>query len=108
MTEERRRAPRYPFVASAEIIEDTSGAKMSVRVSELSLNGCYLDLNNPLPVGTVLMVKIFTASDFFEAPGTVVYSHPNLGMGVEFQEVKVFFQSVLKKWLLIAMTGKMT
>ena len=106
MDKDRRRTPRYSFIASGEVIEDASGTKMSSRISELSLNGCYLDTANPLPMGTAVMVKIFTQTDFFEAPGDVVYSHPNLGMGIEFHDVKPLFQSVLKKWLLIAMTGK--
>jgi hypothetical protein len=106
MGEERRRTPRYPFVAGAEVIEETSGAKLATRVSEFSLNGCYLDLTNPLPKGTGVLVKIFTEKEFFEAPGTVVYSHPHLGMGVEFHDIKPFFQSTLKKWLLAAMVGK--
>jgi hypothetical protein len=106
MEQERRRTPRYPFVASAELIEEASGTKMPTRVSELSMNGCYLDMTNPLPKGTPVVVKIFTAADFFEAPGIAAYAHPNLGMGVEFHDVKPFFQGVLKKWLLAAMLSK--
>jgi hypothetical protein len=106
MEQERRRTPRYPFVATAELIEEASGTKMPSRVSELSLNGCYLDMTNPLPKGTPVFVKIFTKAEFFEAPGTVAYAHPNLGMGVAFHDIKPFFQSVLKKWLLTAMLGK--
>jgi hypothetical protein len=104
--QERRRTPRYAFIASAELIEEASGVKMPIRVSELSLNGCYVDTTNPLPKGTPVVVKIFTKADFFEAPGQVVYSHPNLGMGVAFHDIKPFFQSVLKKWLLTSMLGK--
>lgn len=106
MEQENRRTPRYSFIASVELVEETSGAKLPARMSEFSLNGCYLDMANPLPKGTPVLVKIFTEREFFEAPGTVVYSHPNLGMGVEFHNVKPFFQSVLKKWLLAAMMGK--
>ena len=53
-----------------------------------------------------MSVKIFSGNDFFEAPAKVVYAHPNLGMGVEFHDVKPFFQNVLKKWVLAAMVGK--
>jgi hypothetical protein len=103
---DRRRSPRYPFIAAAEIIEIASGTKLPTRVSEIGLNGCYLDIAHPLPQGTAVVVKIFPRSDFFEAPATVAYAHPNLGMGIEFHDVKPFFQSVLKKWLLAAMLGK--
>jgi PilZ domain len=106
MDQERRRTPRYGFVAGAEVVEETSGAKLKTRLSEFSVNGCYLDLTNPLPKGTKVTVKIFTEKEFFEAPGIVVYTHPNLGMGVEFHDIKPFFQAVLKKWLLAAMVGK--
>jgi hypothetical protein len=103
---EKRRTPRYAFIADAEVIETASGAKLKARVSEFGLTGCYLDMTHPLAVGTALSVKIFSASDFFEAPAKVVYAHPNLGMGVEFHDLKPFFQNVLKKWVLAAMVGK--
>ena len=37
---ERREVPRHPFIASAQGIDLTSGARMSAPVSELSLKGC--------------------------------------------------------------------
>src|SRR5438876_7955085 len=40
---ERREAPLHPFIASAEETDLASGARLSARVSELSLKGCYLD-----------------------------------------------------------------
>src|SRR6267154_446450 len=49
---ERREAPRRPFTASAEETDLASGARLSARVFELSLKGCYLDTLNPFPKGT--------------------------------------------------------
>jgi hypothetical protein len=98
-TGERRRTPRYPFVASAEIVEMSSGARMFARVTELSLYGCYLDMVQPFPQGSRVFVKIYTQSDFFEAEAAVVYAQPNLGVGLAFQEVKQHFLPTLKKWL---------
>ena len=100
---DRRRTPRYPFVATAEIVERISGTQMHVRVSDLSLYGCYLDISNPLPSGTHVFVKIFTDTDFFETDASVVYSQPNLGMGLAFRDVKPHFLPTLQKWLLQAM-----
>src|SRR6266568_5980522 len=48
---ERRRTPRYPFIASAELIEEKADVRIASRVSELSLHGCYLDMMNPFPHG---------------------------------------------------------
>jgi hypothetical protein len=103
MEQEKRRAPRFPFFAPAEIMpEDGSGA-MSTRVKELSLYGCYLELSSPLASGTPVVVKIFAAPDFFEALATVVYVDPRLGMGLAFRNVKPLFLSVLQKWLQVAL-----
>ncbi|HUI73802.1 MAG TPA: PilZ domain-containing protein [Candidatus Acidoferrum sp.] len=103
MEQERRRSPRYPFIANAEVTEAQSQARMQTRVSEISLYGCYFDMVNPLPDGTVVHVKIFCDDGFFEADGTVIYSQPNFGMGVTFREVQPFYMTTLKKWLLKAM-----
>jgi len=46
---EKRRSPRYSFIASAELIEVKADVRIVSRVSELSLHGCYLDMMNPFP-----------------------------------------------------------
>jgi hypothetical protein len=104
--QERRRSPRYPFIASAELVEQASETRMSSRVSELGLHGCYLDMINPFPEGTKVLVKIYTDAEYFESLGTVVYTQHNMGMGVKFEEVKPAFTAVLNTWLLRAMGAK--
>lgn len=101
--DDRRRTPRYSFVANAEVSETASQIRIFARVSEISMNGCYLDMINPLPVGTEIFVKIFTETDFFESAATVVYSQPNLGVGLMFQDISRHFLPSLQKWLLEAM-----
>ncbi len=102
---EKRRAPRYPFIATAELVEESSDTRMSSRVSELALHGCYLDMMNPFPKDTKIIVKIYAGNEFFEAQATVVYSQHNMGMGVKFHDVKPHFTQVLNGWLLKAMQG---
>jgi hypothetical protein len=104
--QERRSAPRYPFIASAELVEQASDTRMSSRVSELALHGCYLDMMNPFPQGTKVLIKIFTDAEFFESLATVMYAQSNMGMGVKFEDVKPHFASVLNQWLLRAMNKK--
>jgi hypothetical protein len=106
MEQDRRRTPRYPFVGSIEMREGASEDKRAARVNELSLNGCYVNTENPYPVGTALAIKLFTETEFFEAQATVVYSHPKQGMGLMFRETKPYYLMVLRKWLLAAMVGK--
>jgi hypothetical protein len=100
---DRRRTPRYPFIADAEIMHKSSGASMFARTTDISLYGCFLDMAQPLPNGSQIAIKIFTGGDFLEAQASVVYSQPNLGVGVAFWEVKPHFLPTLKKWLQKAM-----
>jgi len=103
---ERRRSPRYPFIATAELVEQSSETRMVSRVSELGLHGCYLDMMNPFPQGTKVLIKIFTDSEYFESLATVVYAQHNMGMGVKFDSVKPHFTNVLNAWLLKSMGAK--
>jgi hypothetical protein len=96
---EKRRCPRYPFIASAELIEEKADVRIASRVSELSLHGCYLDMMNPFPTGTLVLVKISAGAAFFEAKSKIVYSQPNMGAGVGFLEIQPQFQPVLERWL---------
>jgi PilZ domain-containing protein len=96
---EKRRSPRYSFIASAELIEERADVRIASRVSELSLHGCYLDMMNPFPTGTLVLVKIAAGDAFFEARSKIVYSQPNMGAGVGFLEVAAPSQEVLERWL---------
>jgi PilZ domain len=103
--QKQRREPRYSFIASAELLEEHSGARMNSRISDLSLNGCYVDTVNPLPDGTLVHLRIFTETHSFEAPATVVYSHAFMGMGMKFREVPSKSEEILRLWLPAA-TGQ--
>jgi hypothetical protein len=106
MEQDRRKTPRYPFLASIEMREGTSADKRTERVKELSLNGCFVEMTQPLAVGTALGVKVFTETEYFESQASVMYSEPNLGMGLMFREIKPYYLMVLRKWLLAAMMAK--
>lgn len=99
MEQNTRREPRYLFVASAELFEESSGSRMNSRISDLSFGGGYVDTINRFPDGTAVHVKIFTETHSFEAPATVVYSHLHLGMGMKFREVQPMYEEVLRLWL---------
>jgi len=96
---EKRRSPRYSFIASAELIEEKADVRIASRVSELSLHGCYLDMMNPFPTGTMVLVKITAGDAFFEAKSEIIYSQPNMGAGVRFLQVESKSQAVLERWL---------
>jgi hypothetical protein len=96
---EKRRAPRYPFIASAEVRTENTGARLAARISDISSTGCYVDTINPLAGGTSVRLKIHTETQVFEAPATVVYAHTHLGMGLKFGELPANSWTVLQTWL---------
>ncbi len=93
----QRRTPRYPFAASAEVVNANSVVKTDV--TELSLYGCYLAAISSLPRGTVVTVKISYGGQCLEARASVLYSQPMLGMGVAFRKLKPDCDVILKEWL---------
>ena len=99
MDSERRGAPRYPFIADAEVTETASGTKLSARTSDVSSGGCFLDMLNPSPESTEIRVRISHASATFTAVGRVVFVFPNMGMGVVFTSVEDNQLAVLQEWL---------
>jgi hypothetical protein len=102
MPAERRRVPRYPFVAMAEIVDEKENARVASRVSELSQHGCYVEMLNPFPEGTNVLIEIYTETEFLEAHATVAYLEPKQGMGLTFGEMPAYFSGILNKWLVQA------
>jgi PilZ domain len=106
MQQERRRSLRFRFETTAEVFRENVQDSLPTRVTEISPNGCYLQMGSPPDVGATILMKVFTEGSFFEARASVVYSQPNMGMGVEFRDMKPYFGDVLKRWLLTAMHAK--
>jgi PilZ domain len=97
--EQRRRNPRYAFIANAELFEPTTQMRIATRVSELSVQGCYLDMLNPFPEDTVALVKISVGKSVFETKVRVVYAHSNLGVGLVFLDPDAKNLEVLESWI---------
>ncbi len=96
---DRRTHPRYEFIAAVEVVAAESGARIETRVRDLSQQGCYVDTNNPLPLGTVTDVRITKSAQLFEAGARVVYSRANKGMGLVFTAIEPEYLQTLGTWL---------
>ena len=97
--EQRRRNPRYAFIASAELFEPATKMRIASRVTELSVRGCYLDMLNPFPEDTIALVRISAGGKVFETKVRVVYAHSNLGVGLVFLDPDPKNVEVLKSWI---------
>ena len=106
MRTERRLAPRYPFIAMAEIIDEKENARKSSQVRDLSRRGCYVEMINPFPEGTSVMIEIYTETEFLETRGRVAYFEPKQGMGLTFSEMPEYFAKTLDRWVSQAKQAK--
>lgn len=106
MGEERRRTPRYPFIATVEVILKGAQAGITGRVTELSLYGCFIEMPDPFSKGTELMLKIYANGKYFETNAIAVYANTGHGTGVGFQNVRPHYLGVLKQWLIEAALAK--
>jgi len=95
----QRRAQRFPVVATAEIVTLDTDTRLNARTSDLSLVGCYVDIPNPLSVGTEIKLRLAHQDTTFTARAVVASSESNLGMGISFTSVESEQRRVLEDWL---------
>ena len=95
----RARPRRYPLIASIELTDVQSAAKLRQVITDLSLFGCHISTQKMWPIGTQAKIRIAFDSSTFEASGRVVYGRPLLGMGVVFTVVEPDYQWVLERWI---------
>jgi hypothetical protein len=96
---ERRTVPRYTFIATAEIVEPSSGVRMAGRISEISRKGCFVDLLNTLPMGTPIQLSISRDQGRFACAGKIIYVQDGMGMGVAFEDMPENQLRTLDSWL---------
>jgi FixJ family two-component response regulator len=67
-----------------QFIDDDLWMDSSSRLTDLSLGGCYVETESPVPEHSLVQISL-TANDVeASAEGTVRVMHPNFGMGIEF------------------------
>jgi hypothetical protein len=96
---ERRLSPRYSFIAGGELRDPRTDTRLSMRVSEISKGGCYVDMMNPLPNGTPIRLTIAAGGAFFQANAKIIYAVEHMGAGVRFEEIDSTNAPILDRWL---------
>jgi PilZ domain len=96
---DRRTHPRYAFTAPVEVIAAEAGARIKTRVRDLSQQGCYVDTDGPLALGTAADIRITKGAESFEARARVVYNQPGKGMGLMFTTVEPEQLGCLDTWI---------
>jgi hypothetical protein len=99
MEQERRRTPRFQFIAPAELVDDTSGGRIQSWVADLGLHGCSLSVKDAPREGAVVSLKIGTnPRESFLARAIVVHSRSDRA-GIAFDAVAPASFEILSKWL---------
>jgi hypothetical protein len=97
------RGLRFSFNADAEIAPESSpNAIVPGRVTELSLQGCFLETSASFETGRPVLLKIRGSGEHFETEAVVLYFRPS-GLGLVFREIKPRFRDVLQNWILKAL-----
>lgn len=96
---DKRSVPRYPLIATVEILEAASEMRLSGRLSEISRKGCYVDVLNTLPAGTMIQLRVSRDRGTFVTAGTIIYVQEGMGMGVAFVDPAPDQLKTLDDWL---------
>ena len=99
MQSERPRARRYTFVASIEMTDLESEVQLIKQTCDLSLFGCGVSTQDPLPPGTRILIRIQHAGANLAAMGKVAHAGHGTRMGVVFTKIEPHQQLVLEKWV---------
>ena len=95
---QRRTVPRYSLIATAEVIEPPSDARMSGRISEISRKGCYFDILNTLH-GSIVQLRVTRDQGSFATMARIIYVQEGIGMGLAFIDPPEDQLRILDSWL---------
>ncbi len=84
---ERRASPRIRCSGSVEFRVDGTGVRMWGTLTDISLHGCYVEMNNTYPVDTNANLVLKSFGIRIEVTGVVRTSYPFLGMGICFSKI---------------------
>jgi len=94
-----RCAPRYCFVAAAELLEPVGRSQITGHTSTISDIGCQVRSVNLLTAGTIVQLKIEQHGKIFETWARVSSVNPELGMGLSFLDTEPAHRETLRGWI---------
>lgn len=101
----RRQSPRLRCSGSVEFRAEDSNVRMWGTLTDVSLHGCYVEMNATSPAGAKVDLVLKSFGIRIEVSGTVRTSYPFLGMGICFDQIAPA-QLLQLKQLLNTLTGR--
>jgi hypothetical protein len=83
---ERRSTPRFKFSAKAEMTDPITKTRTSGRIIEIGQRGCFVGVEAPPSVKSVVQVRIQKDDKEFKSWALVVYQRTE-GIGLHFLDV---------------------
>ena len=102
---ERRQSPRLRCSRSAEFHVADNDVRMWGTLTEVSLHGCYVEMNTTLPVGTRVDLVLKSFGTRVHSFGTVRAAYSFLGMGIGFHDIDIDEHQRLQQ-LVAALAGQ--
>ncbi|MGH9744964.1 MAG: PilZ domain-containing protein [Candidatus Acidiferrales bacterium] len=84
---EHRRFPRVSCRIEATVADVGSSMNLPVKVTDISLGGCYAEMLSPLPVDSAVELTLATAQGAVHARGKVLVAQMGMGMSVAFTAI---------------------
>jgi c-di-GMP-binding flagellar brake protein YcgR len=96
---ERRKNTRFQVAVQVELRLDGAPAATHTHTTDLSLGGCYVEMNFTLPVDSHLDMVLWLGDEKVVTKAIVVTHHPYFGNGFRFVDMLADDQSKLKRFL---------
>jgi hypothetical protein len=84
---ERRHFPRVSCRIEASVVDELSGMNLPVKVTDVSLGGCYVEMLAPLPINSFVELTLDTSRGAIQARGKVIAAQTGMGMGIAFTAI---------------------
>jgi len=104
---DRRQSPRLRCSGSVEFRAQGSDVRMWGTLTDVSLHGCYVEMNCTFPVETKVDLVLKSFGIRIHTAGTVRATYPSVGMGICFADIDLLEQLQLRQ-LLAALSGRGT
>ena len=96
---ERRVSPRYRCAGFATLYVADQKFVVRAPVTDIALNGCYIELSMPYAVGCRFRLEVTVRDAYIACAAHVVSSHPGVGMGVRFDTDRLIGAERLRRLL---------
>ncbi len=100
-TSERRASDRVFLTLAAELIAMPAGARITGRMSDCCMFGCFVDTINTFPDRSTVRLCLRKGNEIFEAEAVVAYSQLRLGMGLAFTSISQENRRLLESWMAL-------